>query len=302
MVKENDKHLLTRSENRISFLYVEMARIQQTEFGVEIVQGKSHSELPITTINCLFLGSGVSITHKAICNIAQAGCSICFVGRDMNTFYAYGEPCTRSSKNILTQIEMHENKQLHMNVVHKMYEIRYPNKRLKTKTVEELRGIEGQCVRDCYLQCAEKYNIEWKGRCYKVNDFDSQDIINMNLTALNHILYAIITSIIVAVGFSPAVGFIHTGHMNSLVFDIADLYKERMTIPLAFELAQSNVYDRHKLISRFRDTIVETKLLKQIVKDLFTLFNIEDSYVSVETELKLWGDKNFGEFGKNYAE
>lgn len=302
MVRETDKHLLSRAEARVSFLYVEKAKIQQTEYGVEIVQGNQHSEIPITTINCLFLGSGVSITHKAVCNISQAGCTICFVGMNMNTFYAYGEPCTRKSKNLLIQIKMHENKQMHLYVVHRMYSIRYPNKKLKTKSVEELRGVEGIAVRDCYAANAEKFKINWTGRSYKPNEFDKQDIVNMYITALNHVLYAVVTSVIVSLGFSPAIGFIHTGHMNSFTFDIADLYKEKYTIPLAFELSTNEVYDRHKMLLKFRELIVNEKFMKQIVNDIFTIFNTEEDFTSIETELKLWGDKNFGIFGKNYSE
>ena len=303
MMEEKDKHLLTRVESRISFLYVEMARIEQTEYGVEIVQGKKHSEIPITTINCLLLGSGVSITHKAVCNIAQAGCTVCFVGRDINTFYAYGEPSTRSSKNILKQIKLHENKQLHLDVVHKMYQIRYPDKKLKTKSVEELRGIEGVSVKETYTKCAEKFEVSWSGRTYNPGDFYDQDTVNMYITALNHVLYSVVTSAIVSLGFHTAVGFIHTGHMNSLVFDIADLYKENITIPLAFELALSGAYDRHKMLTKFRDTIVQEKFMKKLVSDILYIFSTDsDSDTSIEVELQLWGDKNFGIFGKNYSE
>ena len=34
----------------------------------------------------------------------------------------------------------------------------------------------------------------------------------------------------------PALGFIHTGKQLSFVYDIADLYKAEITIPLAFQL------------------------------------------------------------------
>ena len=301
-MEEKDKHMLTRVESRISFLYVEMARIEQTEYGVEIVQGKKRSEIPITTINCILLGTGVSITHRAVCNISQAGCTICFVGRDISTFYAYGEPSTRSSKNILRQARMHENKQLHLDVVHKMYQIRYPDKKLKTKSVEELRGIEGISVKETYLRCAEKFGVSWSGRVYKPNDFYDQDTTNMYITALNHTLYSVVASVIVSLGFSTAIGFIHTGHVNSLVFDIADLYKESITIPLAFELASSGAYDRHKILTKFREAVVQEKFMKRLVNDILHVLSTEDDqYTSVEVELKLWGDKNFGVFGKNYS-
>lgn len=302
MIDETNKHLITRSDSKISFLYIEMAHIEQTDYGVEIVQGKKHSEIPITTINCILLGPGVSITHRAVCNISQAGCTICFVGRDISTFYTYGEPSTRSSKNILKQIKMHENKQSHLDVVHKMYQIRYPDKKLKTKSVEELRGIEGTSVKETYSRCAEKFGVSWSGRVYKPDDFYGQDTTNMYITALNHALYSVVASVIVSLGFNTAVGFIHTGHVNSLVFDISDLYKENITIPLAFELASSCAYDRHKMLAKFRDTIVQEKFMKKLVNDILYIFSTDDDTdTSIEVELRLWGDKNFGIFGKNYS-
>ncbi|MBR3516363.1 MAG: type I-E CRISPR-associated endonuclease Cas1 [Lachnospiraceae bacterium] len=302
MLDEKNKHLLTRTEDRISFLYIDKARIEQTEYGIQVLRGDKAIEVPITTINCLILGPGTSITHKAVCNIASAGCSICFSGTDLSVFYAYGEPATNRSKNMLQQIRFHENKQLHLDVVHKMYEIRYPDSRLKTKSIEELRGIEGQRVKDCYLRCAEEYDVDWSGRSYKPDDFFSQDIVNQYLTALNHTLYAIVTAAIVSLGFSPMIGFIHTGHTQSFTFDIADLYKEEITIPLAFALAHNGSYDRHKMLLAFRRQITEKRLMTRIVKDLLKLFYPEESTKSIEADLQLWDPKQYVKSGINYAD
>ena len=301
MLKEKDKHLLTRTENRISYLYIDMARIEQTEYGVEVIQGERHIELPITTINVLILGPGVSITHKAICNIAAASCSICFTGMEMTPFYAYGEPATNSSKNLLIQIKCHESKALHLDIVHKMYEIRYPGCRLKTKTVEELRGIEGQKVKECYETLSKEYGVEWNGRSYNVDNFDAQDDVNKYITTLNHLLYAIVTAATTSLGFSPAIGFIHTGHVCSFVYDISDLYKEKWVFPLAFKLASKGAYDKMRMTTAFRELVAEEKIMPVIVKDILSLFGEKEAEQTMEVEMKLWGDKNYGTFGKNLA-
>ncbi len=299
---EKNKHLLTRTEDRISFLYIDKARIEQTEYGVEVIQGSNHIELPVTTINVLILGPGVSITQKAVCNLAAASCTICFMGTDLSVFYAYGEPATHRSGNMLKQMKHHENKQLHLDVVHRMYQVRYPDERLKTKSVEELRGIEGRKVKEAYKAAAKQFDIVWKGRSYQVDDFDGQDTVNQYLTALNHTMYAIVTAGIISLGFSPSIGFIHTGHVSSFVFDIADLYKEKYIIPLAFRLASFGYYDRHIMMSAFREIIVNEKIMTKIVKNTSELFQTGDDWdISVEAELQLWGDKNYGIFGKNYS-
>lgn len=300
-MNESDKHLLTRSQDRISFLYVEMARIEQTEYGVEIVQEPGRTEVPITTISCLILGPGVSITHRAVENIAKAGCSICWTGRDMTAFYAYGEPVATSSKNILLQAKYHESKLMHMQVVREMYSIRYPGERIKTKSLEELRGIEGQHVKKIYEQNASQYHVLWNGRSYKTNDFHSQDVPNQYLTALHHILYAIVQSVIVTMGFSPAIGFVHTGKMQSFVYDMADLYKERLTIPLAFRLsAQYGAYNRKEMLRAFRAEIVNFHLMQAIADDLKRLFQ-GDAKTTQEITLQLWDYGMMVKAGVNYG-
>lgn len=302
-MEQKDKHLLTRSEDRISFVYIEMARIEQTEYSVQIIQGKQFAEIPITTINCLILGPGCSITHRAIGNIAQAGCTVCWMGEQASVFYVYGEPATRHSKNILTQMRYHEDKNLHLKIVHRMYEIRYPEKKLKTKTLEQLRGVEGLAVRELYAALSEKYNVPWTGRQYQVDDFNGQDEVNKTLTSLNQLLYAIIHAMLVTMGYSPAIGYVHTGNMLSFVYDVADLYKEKLTIPLAFELASQHPYDRKKTMRAFRDRLVELDLMSSIVKDIKTLFADASIYVSTpEATLELWNGYNFVNSGKNYSE
>ena len=70
-------------------------------------------------------------------------------------------------------------------------------------------------------------------------------------------------------GYSPALGFIHTGKMLSFVYDIADLYKVDEIVPLAFQtVAESdqNVERRARLASR--DMFRKTKLLERVIPDI----------------------------------
>lgn len=305
-MNNKNKQLLTKASDRLSFLYIDKARIEQTEYSVEIVQGIYHRELPITTINALLLGPGVSITSAAIRNLGEAGVMICWVGQDMFKFYAYGEAGTNSSKNILKQMQCHESKMKHIEVVRRMYSVRYPNNKLKNKSLEELRGLEGKNVKECYQSLANKYNIIWQGRSYKVNDFESQDNINKSLTTVNQYLYGIINGVVHLMGFSPAIGFIHTGHIQSFIYDLADLYKESITIPIAFQVASEyecgKIEDiRKELQKKLRIAIKEKKLLKQISKDLKFIFDGFDFNIP-EIEGMLWDYNNFVKSSINYHE
>lgn len=284
---EKSKKLLTKASERISMLYVEKAKIEQSEYGVQIRQGNKISEIPITTISCLILGLGTSITHRAVSNIAKAGCSICWMGMEQAVFYAYGEPATNKSKNILKQMHYHESKVLHTEVIHKMYNWRYPNEKIKSASLEELKGFEGKKMRECYSEYAEQYHYDWNGRTYKTDDFDSSDLANKYVTAINHILYAITQAVIQIMGYSPSIGFIHTGHIAAFTFDISDLFKEEITIPLAFKLSSElGYFDRHKMIIEYRNIITEKKVISRMVNYLENLF--DDNVTTIETELNLW--------------
>lgn len=286
-LEEKSKKLLTRAKERISLLYIEKARIEQSEYGVQIRQGNKISEIPITTISCIILGPGTTITHRAVSNIAQAGCSICWMGMNQAVFYAYGEPATNKSKNILKQMHYHESKVLHTEIIHKMYNWRYPNDKIKSMTLNKLKGHEGIRVKECYERCAKLYNIDWDGRIYDKFDFEKSDTVNKYISALNNILYAITEAIILIMGYSPAIGFIHTGRINSFVFDISDLFKERLTIPLAFKLTKEyGFFNRDLMIKEFRKEITEQKTIKQMVKYLEELFS--DDVSLIDAELKIW--------------
>lgn len=292
--------MLSQVQNKISFLYVEYARIERTQHSVQLIQGTTVADIPIATINCILIGPGVTITHGAVALIHDAGCTLCWTGQDGLIFYAYGEPGTNKSRNLLLQIKAHDNKQRHINIARKMYMIRYPTEKLKTKTLQELRGVEGLHVRELYTRLAEKYKIKWDGRTYLKGDFDNSDTTNQYLTALNHALYAITTAVVVTLGFSPAIGFIHTGHLQSFTFDIADLYKETITIPLAFELSSNGAFDRHLMLTKFRQSIENHALMQTMPKTIISLFDdalMPDNH----QELSLWDNNKFAESGKNYG-
>ncbi len=121
---------------------------------------------------------------------------------------------------------------------------------------------------------AEKYNVPWKGRSYVPGKFEKSDLVNKILTASNSALYAIISSCLHSLGFSPHIGFIHSGSPLPFVYDLADLYKEYLCIDLAFSLAfdMAGTYNKYKVMEEFRERIIESKLLENIKNDIDKLF------------------------------
>jgi CRISPR-associated protein Cas1 len=150
-----------------------------------------------------------------------------------------------------------------------MYKFRFQEEPPARRSVDQLRGIEGVRVRTMYKMMAQQYGVEWEKRVYNPNSFDDGDVINKCLSTANHCLYAICEAAVLAAGYAPAVGFIHTGKPLSFVYDIADLFKFDTVVPIAFKIAASthtdpvretriycrNVFRKHQLLGRIIPTI-----------------------------------------------
>lgn len=155
-------------------------------------------------------------------------------------------------------------------IARKMFAKRFPNIDLTDKSLKEMMGLEGQRVRQLYLEKAQEYQVGWKGRQYVPNKFELSDLTNKILTATNTALYGILCSAIHSMGYSPHIGFIHSGSPLPFVYDLADLYKEKVTIDLAFQLTKemAGMYDRYQVASAFRDRVIKLDLLTQIGTDI----------------------------------
>ena len=165
----------------------------------------------------------------------------------------------------------------HMEVVRRMFSMRFPGFDLSGKSLQQLRGMEGIRMRELYKLLAKMYNLAWKGRSYRIEDWDASDDLNKALSAANTCLYGLCNAAIVSLGYSPGLGFIHTGKLMSFVYDVADLYKAETTIPVAFEIAsqpRANPIEREARV-RLRRVLHEKRILKRIAKDIADLFDVQ---------------------------
>jgi CRISPR-associated protein Cas1 len=115
-----------------------------------------------------------------------------------------------------------------------------------------------------------EYKVGWKGRVYTPGKFEISDVTNQILTSMNTALYGILSSAVHAMGYSPHIGFIHSGSPLPFVYDLADLYKEELSIDLAFSLTLSMAgsYNKHKVSAEFRKKVIEMDLLAKIGLDI----------------------------------
>jgi len=266
---------LPQVKDKYPFIYLERGRLEIDDSSVKWIDcDKNIVRLPIATINCLLLGPGTTITHEAIKVIATTNCSVCWVGEDSLLFYAVGQTPTSNTRNLKKQIKLSSDKVKSVEVARRMFAKRFPDADLKSKTLQEMMGMEGSRVRDLYEQKAKEYNVGWKGRKFTPGKFEMGDITNQILTSSNAALYGIISSVVHSLGFSPHVGFIHSGSPLPFVYDLADLYKEHLCIDLAFSLTleMAGQYNKYLVANHFRQRVIEIDLLTIIGKDIAALF------------------------------
>jgi CRISPR-associated protein Cas1 len=224
-------------------------------------------------------------------------------------FYALGLGETRGSRRLIRQAYLSSLPKLRHRVVRRMYEMRFAEELPEELTLQQIRGREGVRVRTAYSQASAKTGIPWQGRSYDKEAWFNADPVNRALSAANSCLYGICHAAIVSAGYSPALGFIHTGRMLSFVYDIADLYKTDLTIPLAFELAKESDNEIEKRVRyRLRDFFHETRFLSRIIPDIERALDIrtDDAEVAFDFEDFAPGDLWDGENktvpgGTNYA-
>ncbi len=274
MIKYNLR-TLPKLRDGLTYAYFEHCLVEQDGLSVSIFTEKNRILLPAASLSVLILGPGTSISHSAIRTLAENGCLIQWTGEKMVNFYAQGFGETRKSEHLERQAKLWADEKFHKEVVLRMYHIRFKKRLPQTLTLKQLRGLEGVRVREAYSKLSNETCIKWDGRNYDRTDWNKSNDINRALSTANSCLYAICNAAIVSGGYSSGLGFIHTGHYFSFVFDIADLYKVETTIPIAFKVTAQNPTKLESTVrAECRKVFYEKNLLKRILNDIDRLFDL----------------------------
>lgn len=290
---------LPKVKDRMSFIYLEHCNINREDGAIRIEDLNGITNIPAAAITVIMLGPGTTISHRAMELIGDVGVGVVWVGERGVRYYAHGRALSSNSKLLLRQAEMVTNVRKHALVVRRMYHLRYPDEKIDKLTVQQLRGREGNNVRSTYRRSAKQYDIPWDGREYDPEDFYGSDPVNQALSASNVCLYGLAHAVIVALGCSVGMGFVHVGREKSFAYDIADLYKAEITIPLSFQLAGEyrDGDDEFKkdfpniVRRRTRDAIVKSRLLERMVHDIKYLLSDGDNFLDDDeatVDLYLW--------------
>lgn len=293
--KKAELNELLRIEDRVSFIYIEHARISREDSALVVYDQRGVIHIPVALVGVLLLGPGTDISHRAVELIGDAGTSVVWTGELGVRQYAHGRALTHSSRFLEKQARLVSNNRFRLDVARRMYQLRFPNEDVSKNTMQQLRGKEGARIRKLYASLSKEYDVEWNGRKYDVNDFESGSVVNQALSVGNVALYGLVYSVIAAMGISPGLGFVHTGHDLSFVYDVADLYKGEISIPIAFQIASlATSSDDVERMTRLkvRDAFVETKLIQRVVKDLQYLLDIEPPEQIEADLINLWDDKD----------
>lgn len=273
-VKVNHNNL-PQMKDRYPFIYLERGRLEIDDSSVKWIDSECNVvRIPIATISTILLGPGTSITHEAIKVLSSANTTVCWVGEDSLLFYATGITPTSNTRNIRLQSNLASNQKSRLTVAKRMFSYRFPDTDVSKSTLTDLMGKEGKRIKQLHVSKAEEYQVGWSGRSYVPGDFSLSDTTNKILTSSNAALYAIITSVVCATGYSPHIGFVHSGSPLPFIYDLADLYKEYICIDFAFKMTKdlAGYYDKKKIIDAFRMRIMEFDLLGRIKPDIDKLF------------------------------
>lgn len=281
---------LARVQDRLSFVYTERCTVHRDANAITIQDQRGVIHVPAATIGALMLGPGTRVTHQAMMLLADSGSTAVWVGEQGVRYYAHGRGLSRTSRWVERQAEIVTNRNRRLAVARQMYTMRFPGEDISGLTMQQLRGREGVRVRRAYRQAAEERGVEWTSRSYDSLDFSSGDPVNQALSAATACLYGVVHAVVVALGCAPGLGVVHTGHERSFVFDVADLYKVELAIPVAFQVAGSHTEDVPGDARRaMRDQIHRHRLLVRCVKDIQTLLSEgEETLVDDWDVIYLW--------------
>jgi CRISPR-associated protein Cas1 len=254
-------------KERVSLVFLEYGNLDVLDGAFVLVDKNGvRTHIPVGGVACIMLEPGTRVSHAAIVLASRVGTLLVWVGEAGVRLYAAGQPGGARSDRLLYQAKLALDDELRLKVVRKMYSLRFGEEPPARRSVEQLRGIEGARVREIYKQLARRYRVDWEHRQYDAEVWESGDLPNRCLSAATACLYGITEAAVLAAGYAPAIGFIHTGKPQSFVYDIADIVKFDTVVPLAFEQASKVPLQPERAVRlACRDVFRKSRMLERLI-------------------------------------
>lgn len=308
-----DLRQLPKLRDSLSYLYVEHCRVDREEQSIALFDAEGETHVPCASLALLLLGPGTRVTHAAVAALADNNCLVAWCGEEGVRLYAFGCGASRSAAALLHQARLVSHPELRLEVARRMHYHRFEERPAPHLTLEQLRGWEGRRVRDAYARASRETGVSWQGRSYNRLDWGSSDPVNRALSAANSCLYGVCHAALLSLGLSPGLGFIHTGKTLSFVYDVADLYKTAVTLPVAFRAAAEGPLQLERRTRlACRDAFRELRLLERLARDLPAVLDLPraevDAFFAADEDMAvpgaLWDPDRLegAEGGVNYGE
>lgn len=290
---------------------MERCTVHREDNAITATDADGVTHIPSATVGTLLLGPGTRVTHQAMSVLGECGAGVVWVGERGVRFYAGGRGLTRSSALVEAQATAWANRRKRLDVARSMYRLRFPDCDPSTSTRQQLLSMEGRRLQICYRRESARTGVPWRRREYHRGDFSAGDAPNQAITAAAQCMYGVAHAVVAALGCSPGLGFVHSGHERSFVLDIADLYRTDVGIPAAFDAAAEGDDDVASRTRRaLRDRINATGLLDRCARDIRDLLGHHSGQETDETadkvslqsdgDVQVEGGRNYGDRGAGY--
>lgn len=296
---------------RANIFYIERAKVMV--FNERVIYRKEYEEeildfnIPDCNTSYLLLGKGTSITDTAIRYLAKSGVIVGFSGSGGTPLHACvdfvflnpmdeyrpTEYCHKwcekwfiQEEKIKLAIKMQELRTNNLikywnnNVFILSNKIKisdevyknYINRLKSAKNETELLTNEGVMTKSLYSSLKNGLNIDFK------RDPGSNKI-NSFLDHGNYLMYGCASVALHALGIPAAFPLLH-GKTNrgGLVFDVADIFKDSIVLPLAFEIGINNKSKDQDFRILLIEKIQKEEIIDKMIASLKYLLNVENRY------------------------
>ncbi len=286
---------------RMGMYYLEYCRIAQVDEKITYSQAQKgvtqFFSLPVANTNVILMGSGTSITQAAMRLMSENGVMLASVGGGGTPLFLASHSEYRENKYFFAYLEKWQDKKQRMQMAQDFQQYRmafvedqwerlgikqenailqandyFENQLPKAKNVQSLMGYEGDYTKKLYAMMRSELAI---------NDFtrvagkkDDGDLFNSYLDHANYLAYGLASVALWVLGLPHPLAVSHGAtRRGALVFDVADIIKDGIILPVAMMAAKEGIPRnkmRKKCISELQKSHALDYLfakLKQVVKE-----------------------------------
>lgn len=205
--------------------------------------------IPHQSVSMVLLGPGSTISHDALRLLARHGTAMAAVGDDGVRCYTAPPLGPDRSDLARRQAQLWSDPKQRLDVARRMYAWRL-GEVLPHRDITVLRGIEGARMKESYKLVAQRFGLRWVGRHYDRANPEAADEANQAINHASTAVQAAAAIAVASVSALPQLGFIHEDSDQSFVLDVADLYRDTVTLPIAFAVAKDAATNHRDPIDR----------------------------------------------------